>query len=545
MTQKSKSLIGGISILGLAGLICKVVGVLYRIPLAAYIGGEGIGIYSKVFPSYNLLLTISSAGIPVAISRMVAHYVTRDDPRNAKRIFGVAMPALTALGLIATILLICGSGMLSDRCGTPDARGGYLAIAPSLLFVCVMSAFRGYMQGHRIMLPTAISQLIEQVGKVGVALPMAIWGMRAGGPALGAAGALLGTSIAEGAALLYMAVKHLLSRRAFAQVAQDESAAVLSRKRIAIRLATISIPITLGACIVPLAGWIDSFMLTNLMEGGGMDTTEALVRYGLYSGMVLTLINVPTALAMAMSTNLVPAISAGMARGDKDYVSRESITGLRIAAVIGFPCAVGMSILAKPILFLFYSGSYTAEHLTIAGKLLQMSAMTIGLFTMVPGHQRHPAGLRQAAHPHVYPAGGRCVQGAAELPAGAHSRPQHPRRAHRVAGMLHGQHGAQPLLCGQVRRATLPGHGYCAAPAGSHAGHGRGRMAAVAKAVYRKLSFRRTRKANDRRDRVRGRRHCGVRCVRGAVQGRAQRGSACPPAPPRKALKGLKPSCIR
>lgn len=383
MTQKSKSLIGGISILGLAGLICKVVGVLYRIPLAAYIGGEGIGIYSKVFPSYNLLLTISSAGIPVAISRMVAHYVTRDDPRNAKRIFGVAMPALTALGLIATILLICGSGMLSDRCGTPEARGGYLAIAPSLLFVCVMSAFRGYMQGHRIMLPTAISQLIEQVGKVGVALPMAIWGMRAGGPALGAAGALLGTSIAEGAALLYMAVKHLLSRRAFAQVAQDESAAVLSRKRIAIRLATISIPITLGACIVPLAGWIDSFMLTNLMEGGGMDTTEALVRYGLYSGMVLTLINVPTALAMAMSTNLVPAISAGMARGDKDYVSRESITGLRIAAVIGFPCAVGMSILAKPILFLFYSGSYTAEHLTIAGKLLQTSAMTIGLFTMV------------------------------------------------------------------------------------------------------------------------------------------------------------------
>ena len=541
MTQKSKSLIGGISILGLAGLICKVVGVLYRIPLAAYIGGEGIGIYSKVFPSYNLLLTISSAGIPVAISRMVAHYVTRDDPRNAKRIFGVAMPALTALGLIATILLICGSGMLSDRCGTPDARGGYLAIAPSLLFVCVMSAFRGYMQGHRIMLPTAISQLIEQVGKVGVALPMAIWGMRAGGPALGAAGALLGTSIAEGAALLYMAVKHLLSRRAFAQVAQDESAAVLSRKRIAIRLATISIPITLGACIVPLAGWIDSFMLTNLMEGGGMDTTEALVRYGLYSGMVLTLINVPTALAMAMSTNLVPAISAGMARGDKDYVSRESITGLRIAAVIGFPCAVGMSILAKPILFLFYSGSYTAEHLTIAGKLLQMSAMTIGLFTMVQATSGILQGCGKQRIPmYTLLAGVACKVLLnfllVRIPA---------LNIHGVAGMLHGQHGAQPLLCGQVRRATLPGHGYCAAPAGSHAGHGRGRMAAVAKAVYRKLSFRRTRKANDRRDRVRGRRHCGVRCVRGAVQGRAQRGSACPPAPPRKALKGLKPSCIR
>ena len=383
MTQKSKSLIGGISVLGIAGLICKVVGVLYRIPLAAYIGGEGIGIYSKVFPSYNLLLTISSAGIPVAISRMVSHYVTREDPRNARRIFGVAAPALTALGLIATILLLCGSTALANRSGTPEARAGYLAIAPSLLFVCVMSAFRGYMQGHRIMMPTAISQLIEQVGKVGIALPMAIWGMRKGGAALGAAGALLGTSIAEGAALLYMAVKHLRSRRAFAQIPQAEDAQVLSRRRIAMRLVSISIPITLGACIVPLAGWIDSFMLTNLMENGGMDATEALVRYGLYSGMVLTLINVPTALAMAMSTNLVPAISSGMAKGDRAYVSSESITGMRVAAVIGFPCAVGMSILAKPILFLFYSGSYTAEHLTVAGELLQVSAMTIGLFTMV------------------------------------------------------------------------------------------------------------------------------------------------------------------
>lgn len=383
MTQKSKSLIGGISILGLAGLICKVVGVLYRIPLAAYVGGEGIGIYSKVFPSYNLLLTISSAGIPVAISRMVSHYVTRNDPRNARRIFGVAAPALTALGLIATILLLCGSGMLSSRSGTPEAKAGYIAIAPSLLFVCVMSAFRGYMQGHRLMLPTAISQLIEQVGKVGIALPMAIWGMRAGGAAMGAAGALLGTSIAEGAALAYMAVKHVRSRQLFSEVTQDEAAQVLSRRHIAVRLASISVPITLGACIVPLAGWIDSFMLTNLMEGGGMDATEALVRYGLYSGMVLTLINVPTALALAMSTNLVPAISAGMARGDQAYVSHESITGMRIAAVIGFPCAVGMSIMAKPILFLFYSGSYTAQHLHVAGELLQMSAMTIGLFTMV------------------------------------------------------------------------------------------------------------------------------------------------------------------
>ena len=383
VAQKTKSLIGGISILGLAGLICKVVGVLYRIPLAAYIGGEGLGIYQKVFPSYNLLLTISSAGIPVAISRMVSHYITCRDPRSARRIFRVAAWALAALGLITTLLLMALSASLAERAGTASAQAGFIAIAPSLFLVCVMSAFRGYMQGHRNMLPTAVSQLIEQVGKVAVALPLAVIGMKKGGPAYGAAGALLGTSMAEAAALVYMMITHARTKREFAAIAQDESAALLSNKTIGKRLLSISIPITLGACIVPLAGLIDSFMLTDLMEAGGMDATEALVRYGLYSGMVITLINVPTALAMAMSTNLVPAISAALAKGNRDTAARESATGLRVAVVVGFPCSVGMSLLAKPLLYLFYSASYTAAQLDVAASLLNVSAMTIVLFTVV------------------------------------------------------------------------------------------------------------------------------------------------------------------
>lgn len=385
MTEKNKSLVGGISILGLAGLICKVVGVLYRIPLAAYISAEGLGIYSKVFPAYNLLLTISSAGIPVAISRMVSHYVTRDDPRAAKRIFSVAAPLLTALGLIATLLLLCGSGYMARRVGTPESKAGFIAIAPSILLVCVMSAFRGYMQGHRRMMPTAVSQLIEQVGKVAVALPLAIMGMRRGGPAMGAAGALLGTSLAEAAALVYMLTAHLRARRGFDAAPQAEPGERLTNRLIARRLLAVSVPITLGACIVPLASLIDSFMITQLMEAGGMAEGEALARFGLYSGMVITLINVPTALAMAMSTNLVPDIASGVARGDRAYIARESQTGLRLAAVIGFPCSVGMSLLARPILYLCYaySNTYTAAQLDVAASLLQVSALTIVLFTMV------------------------------------------------------------------------------------------------------------------------------------------------------------------
>ena len=110
MTQKQKTLIGGVSILGVAGIICKVVGVLYRIPLAHLIGPEGMGVYHKVFPAYNLLLTVSSAGLPVAISRMVAHYVTVEDPNNARRIFKLAMRMLFVLGLLTTMLMLAFSG---------------------------------------------------------------------------------------------------------------------------------------------------------------------------------------------------------------------------------------------------------------------------------------------------------------------------------------------------------------------------------------------------------------------------------------------------
>ncbi len=383
MSQKQKTLVGGVSVLALAGLICKVVGVLYRIPLAAYIGGEGLGLYSKVFQSYNLLLTISSAGIPVAISRMVSHYVTRDDPRTARRIFLVALWTLTALGLMAAVCLAAGSQAMADFAGAPEIGIGYVAIAPSLLLVCIMSALRGYMQGHRKMMPTAISQLIEQVGKLAVALPLAIAGMNQGGAALGAAGMLLGTSIAEAAALVFMMIAHLRARGEFAAIRQNPGCEELSIPFIGKRLLFIAVPITIGACIVPLAGWIDSFMVTNLMEADGMAHQEAVIRYGLYSSVVLSLINVPTAVAMAVSTNLVPDISSGCARGDREYVAKESLTGLRLAAVIGYPCAVGMSLMAKPILYLLFSAKYTAAQLDLAAQILELSALTIGLFTLV------------------------------------------------------------------------------------------------------------------------------------------------------------------
>lgn len=197
MSNTQKSIVSGMTVLSIVGLICKIVGALYRIPLAWLIGDEGMGTYQLVFPTYNMLLTISSAGLPVAISRMVSFTLAKDDPRNAKRIFRIALCMLTALGFLSMILMIVMSPALAVRSGDPATQPGFVAIAPALLLVCMMSAMRGFMQGQQNMVPTAISQLIEQVGKVFVALPLAWWGMRVS-VAYAAAGVLLGTSIAEG-----------------------------------------------------------------------------------------------------------------------------------------------------------------------------------------------------------------------------------------------------------------------------------------------------------------------------------------------------------
>ena len=308
---------------------------------------------------------------------------------------------LSAVGLVMSLVMGILSPLFADAVGTPEARLSFLAIAPSLLLVCIMSAFRGEMQGRRRMTPTAVSQLIEQVGKVFIALPMAnyMYGQATNivdASAAGAAGALLGTSIAEGVALLFMTATHFLTGKELDTIVQDESRAPVSYRKLAWQIIVVAIPISIGACIVPLANTVDSYMLKNLMSAW-MTDEEALVRYGIYSGLVLPLINVPTAIAMAMSINLVPSVSAGMALKDMDHVRRESATGLRLASVIGFPCSVGMSLLAEPILSVLYlgSGRYTPEHIHLGGQLLTYSALTIVLFTQVQATSGILQGIRK------------------------------------------------------------------------------------------------------------------------------------------------------
>lgn len=397
MSNTQKSIVSGMTVLSVVGLICKIVGALYRIPLAWLIGDEGMGTYQLVFPTYNMLLTISSAGLPVAISRMVSFTLARDDPRNARRIFRVALCLLASLGFIAMLLMIVMSPSLAIRSGDPSTQPGFVAIAPALLLVCIMSALRGFMQGQQNMVPTAISQLIEQVGKVFIALPLAYVGMRVS-VAYAAAGVLLGTSIAEGAALLFMCVVYWRRKAAFSALAQNEDEPVLGKRTLVKRLLSLSIPITLGACIVPIASFIDSGLLLNRLVDAGIERGTALGLYGRYSGYVLTLINVPTALATAIAMSLVPSISSAMARGDGKAMRHQSALGLRLSFVVGLPCSVGMSLLSSRLLSLIYHFD-TPQTLQTTAELLSISSLTIVLFTVVQSTSGILQGLRKQRIP--------------------------------------------------------------------------------------------------------------------------------------------------
>lgn len=382
MSNKSKSIIGGMTVLGLAGVICKLVGVLYSIPLTWLIGTEGLGVYQAVFPAYNLLLTISSAGLPVAVSRLVARCLVKDDPRGAKGVFRAALLLLLVLGSIATLLMLAGSGLLAAASDQPDSRIGFQVIAPCVVIVCVLSAFRGFMQGQQNMTPTAVSQLIEQVGKVFLALPLAYIGNRHS-VAYGAAGALLGTTLVEGIALLYMVILYRRKRRSFGELPQISQEAPEPPLTIARQLLTISVPITIGACIVPLSQYIDSVIMVGRLVTAGIDNAQAGAMYGLFSGTVIRIINIPTALALAVSMSLVPAISSAKALEDSGAIARQTDLGMRFAFLIGLPCSIGMSVLAEPLMRFFYQGSLSEAELILGGELLSMSSLTIVLFTVV------------------------------------------------------------------------------------------------------------------------------------------------------------------
>lgn len=350
-----KSFFKGAVILGIAGIIVKVFGAFFRIPLANIIGDTGMGYYQTAYPVYVLLLTLSTAGIPTAIARLVSERTTEGNHKEAYRIFTVSFRLLLAMGIVTSLLLFLGAPYIVQYMkGEPEAIYSMRSIAPALLFVPIMAAFRGYFQGQQDMTPTASSQVIEQAFRVVFGLSMAVILLPAG-LKFAAAGASAGAAAGGffgliGIFAIYMRRRSVIRENCRNSPDGESEAA----KSILWKIVVIAVPVTIGAAIMPIMTNIDLAIVVRRLVQSGYSSAEANSLYGQLSGFATPLINLPQVLTQAIAMSLVPAVASAFSAKDQEFLRYNTAFGIRTAMIIGMPCSVGLMVLSKPIMLLLY-----------------------------------------------------------------------------------------------------------------------------------------------------------------------------------------------
>ncbi|MBO4992197.1 MAG: polysaccharide biosynthesis protein [Firmicutes bacterium] len=353
MTKK-KSFLGGAAIMAGAAIVIKLMGAFFRIPLSNIIGSLGMSYYQTGYPLYNLFLTISTAGIPVAISRMVAERQAVGNHYEAHRVFRTALGLLLVIGAVSASLLFFGAGAYASSAGIPEATLATRALAPALFFVSVMAAFRGYFQGNQNMKPTALSQIFEQLFRVGLGLTLAVV-LTKKGLEYAAAGASFGAAAGGFAGLVTMILIYMASRRAIeAKIRRGNREPGESTGRILVRIVAIALPITIGSSIMPLLNMIDVQIVVNRLVSIGYSAGAAKELFGELTGFAQPLINLPQVLIQAIAVSLVPTIAAAYKQKDRENLTFNIQTGMRTAMIIAMPCAFGMMSLSEPIMLFLY-----------------------------------------------------------------------------------------------------------------------------------------------------------------------------------------------
>ncbi|MGI6703924.1 MAG: putative polysaccharide biosynthesis protein [Clostridia bacterium] len=352
--MQKHSLLKGTLILGIAGVIVKVIGAIYRIPLANIITSEGMGYYGSAYPIYGFLIAISTTGLPTAISKLVSEKTALGLPGEAHRVFRISFVTLFVVGLVSSTALFAGSKYLVGLLQNPKAYYSMIAVAPALFFVPLMSAFRGYFQGLQNMAPTALSQVFEQLGRVAVGFALAIV-LVPRGLEYAAAGASFGASSGAVAGLIAIYIIYIIYRKRMLPDIQEAPANVREPvKSILYRLFAIAIPITLGTSVMPLMTLIDLSIVVRRLQFAGFSIDQSNSMYGQLSQMAATLINFPQVITVALAASLVPAISESVARRDSDGMRKKVVLGMKTGILVGLPASAGLFVLAKPIILMLY-----------------------------------------------------------------------------------------------------------------------------------------------------------------------------------------------
>lgn len=382
--NNDKSFIVQGSILAIAGVITKIIGAVYRVPLVNILGDEGMGYYGVAFQIYTIALTLTSYSLPLAVSKLISARNATGQYRNAHKVFKSALTFAFLAGGTAFLIIFFGADFIaSDIMAMKLSSYALRVLAPCILVVAVLGVFRGFFQGNGSMVPTAISQVLEQVVNAVISIVGAYFLLKAGlaakkgddyATAMAATGGTLGTVAGAVSALLFLmflfvAYQKVLKR----QKKKDRTKHRESYKHIFKVLVLTIAPVLLSSTVYNLCGVIDNAMFGKIMSIQGFAESEYAGLLGILSGKYDTIINVPLAFSNALGASLVPSLVATVKTGNKNQINGKISLFTRFNMIIAIPSAVGILVLAKPILDLIFF----TENNVAAAKVLQLGAISV------------------------------------------------------------------------------------------------------------------------------------------------------------------------
>ncbi len=380
-------------ILAAAGIISRIIGLLYRSPLNEVIGELGLGYYQSAYNFYTIVLLISSYSIPSAISKVIAQKLAVKEYRNAHRIFLCALGYVLAVGAVASLFLFFGAGIFVEKEAIPVLR----VFAPTIFVYGILGVLRGYFQAHKSMVQTSVSQIMEQIINAVVSIGGAVILINSvmGTMELptdeagqvtratyGAIGSALGTGAGVVAGLLFMAAVYALNRGMIhKRIRRDRHENVDSYGQIFKTITMVVTPFILSTAVYNLSTTVNNAVYTKMLPTfKEVDSIVIYTNYGIFSGQAMTISNIPIAFASAMASAMIPSIASLVAA--KDLVgAREKIgTAVKSTMVISIPCAVGLFVLAKPITYMLFPRS--EEVVTLAAKLLMTLSLSVIFYAL-------------------------------------------------------------------------------------------------------------------------------------------------------------------
>ena len=377
--QTSALLMKGATILVIAGIVSKIFGAIFRIPLTNMIGAEGQAYYSAAYAVYNLLFVIATAGFPVAISRMVSSRIAEGDFINAHKSYKLAMKVSWALGILSFLIMFFGAGAIATAYKNPGAEASMKAISVALLFTPVVASMRGYYQGRQNMKPTGITEVIEQMMRVAVGLTLAYMFYRTN-LQYAAAGATFGASAGIIAALAAMVVIYMRDRSTRSSLFEKSIVREETDKTRLKELLVFLVPITIGSSVMPIMFNIDAGIIVRRLLATGWDRAMAEKLYGLMGGYCDPIINLPNIFIDAICISLMPAVTTAFTLKNKKDLDDHIKTGLKTMMIITYPCAIGLIVLAKPILTMLFYKKYDEAVMAVpAMQILAVSIITLAI----------------------------------------------------------------------------------------------------------------------------------------------------------------------